>query len=259
MTYKRVPPYSKIEDLSRLKDIDAEYFSMSIRERIQIAVEAKQNGTRRGPYFLHAISNVVDELLVEGQVTDQDRMRSSEVFASLEEMSRSFADLWKLASGNSTAETDLVNVMWGAFMIGLACDREGLDKSEAKKILDMQHMKGARENIKAYDEKRSDYDLAFEFAFNERRKLEPLLPLPETIKEAGYFVDLVQKYFDDHKKGRLTDAKQRRAGGKKRNAGDEKRKAGEEKQETEFETHTATPYSIVQAAIRMAIRNQNET
>ena len=110
MAYKRVPPYSKIEDLSRLKDIDAEYFSMSIRERIQIAVEAKQNGTRRGPYFLHAISNVVDELLVEGQVTDQDRMRSSEVSASLEEMSRSFADLWKLVSGNSTAETDLVNV-----------------------------------------------------------------------------------------------------------------------------------------------------
>ncbi len=144
-------------------------------------------------------------------------------------------------------------------MIGLACDREGLDKSEAKKILDAKHMEGARENIKVHDEKRNDYDLAFEFALNERRKLEPLITLPETIKEARYFVDLVQKYFDDHKKGRPVDDRRRRAGGKKRKAGDEKRKAGEEKQETEFETHTATPYSIVMAAIRMAVRNQNET
>lgn len=188
MTYTRVPSYSKIEDFSSLKDIDAEHFAMSIRERIQIAVEAKHNGTRRGPYFLHAISDVVDELLVEGQVTDQDRMRSSEVSTSLEEMSRSFTDLGNLVSGNSTAETDLVNVMWGAFMIGLACDREGLDKSEARKILDTQHMKGDRENIKAYDEQKNDYDLAFEFAMNEKRKIDSLYPLPETRKEALDFV-----------------------------------------------------------------------
>lgn len=147
MTYRRVPFYSKIEDASRLEDIDAEHFAMSVRERIQIAVEAKLNGSARGPYFLHAISDVADELLVEGQLSEQDRLRAGEVTSSLKEVRESFARLWKLASGNPTAEVDLVNVMWGAFMIGLACDREGLDRSEAKKLNDLRQGELMRQPI----------------------------------------------------------------------------------------------------------------
>lgn len=204
---------------------------MSIRERIQISVEAKQNGTRRGPYFLHVISDIVDEFLVEGQVSDQDRLRSSEVAASWKEMSKSFAGLWELASGNPIAESDLVNVMWGAFMIGLACDREGLDKSEARKILNSQQMKGARDNIKAYDRRRSDYDAALAFALSEKRKTDPIIPPPQTRKEALNFIDLVQQYFDNH-------------GIKRKEDGDRL---------------TASDYSIVEAAVRMATRKENET
>jgi hypothetical protein len=147
MTYKIVPFYSKIDDSSSLEDIDAEHFAMSVRERIQVAVQAKAKGNVRGYYFLNVISDVADELLVEGLLTAQDRLRADEVASAQNEMNASFATLWKLVSGNPAAEAELVNLMWGPFMIGLACDREGLDRSEAKKLNDLRQGELMRQPI----------------------------------------------------------------------------------------------------------------
>lgn len=118
------------DDESSLKELDAEYFGQSVRERIDSAIRAKALRQLPARYFYDVIEETADDFLTEGQAYPENRRRFDEIQAAYNELLRAFRLLRARVKDDRTLDNAIRDVMWSSFLIGLACDRERLENPE---------------------------------------------------------------------------------------------------------------------------------
>lgn len=118
------------DDESSLKELDAEHFGQSVRERIDIAVRAKVRRQLPSRYFYDAIEEAADDFLVEGQAYPENQQRLDEIQTAYNELLPAFRLLKEHVKDDRTLDNAIRDVMWSSFLIGLACDRERLGNPE---------------------------------------------------------------------------------------------------------------------------------
>lgn len=116
-----------------LEEIDAEYFSQSVRERIGVAVRAKASRQLSSQYFCDVIGENVDDFLDEGRTSPETQQISVEIQAAYNELMSAFRVLKEHVNDDRALDGAIRDVMWNSFLIGLACDREKCGTSEALK------------------------------------------------------------------------------------------------------------------------------
>jgi len=118
------------DDESSLNELDAEHFGQSVRERIDIAVRAKIRRKLNSQYFYDVIEETADDFLAEGQNYPENQQRFDGIQTAYRELLPAFRVLRDHIKDDRALDNAIRDVMWSAFLIGLACDRERLENPE---------------------------------------------------------------------------------------------------------------------------------
>lgn len=171
------------DDESSLLELDAEHVGQSVRERIDVAVQAKAKRQLPARYFYEVIEETADDFLVEGQTYPENQQRFDEIQNAYHELLPAFRVLSALIEDDSALDCALRDVMWSSFLIGLACDRERLENPE---ILEKYSSAVAAKARFGRKEKQTGWDERFYTAVRAA--------IPIAIEKSKYFIKPTKSY-----------------------------------------------------------------